>query len=91
MNLLGSMNSTGPEHMLHPAQRQRRLFRVVLCGNHGEENRTGMIEAIEIATKALKDRGYTVTVDQSSWDYAEGAIVRVGWWSRIVVWIRGLW
>ncbi len=93
MNLLGSMDSTGQDHMIHPAQQRRRPFRFLLVGYHGEENRTGYLEAVEIATKALKDRGYTVGVDLSSWDFSDEPvdIVRVRWWARLVAWVRGLW
>ena len=93
MNLLGTMDSTGQDHMLHPAQRRQRLFRVFLVGSHDEENETGMREALVIAKKALTDRGYTVAVDRSDWDFgrAEDAVVRVRWWSRLVAWVRGLW
>ena len=91
MNLLGAMDSTGQDHMLHPAQRRQRLFRVFLVGSHTEENETGMREALVIATNALKDRGYSVQSDYSSWDYKPKAVVRVRWWSRLVAWVRGLW
>ncbi len=92
MNLLGAMDTTGADHALHAPVSDPKLFRVLMVGTHSEEATTGLFEAVGIAKKALHDRGYTVSVDHSVWDYEEpDSVVRSSWWSRIVVWVRGLW
>lgn len=90
MTLLGAMDTTIPQHDIRTPVRPR-LFSVHLAGSHNEEATTGLVEALEIAKKALHDRGYTVTYDGSTWHYEEARdVVRRPWYRRLLAWLRRL-
>lgn len=91
MTLLGGMDSTEAEHVLSipRIQSPSKRFRVMLEGPHNEETSTGLQEAVDIATKALHDRGYAVTIDCSEWDYVDSRdVVQRSWYRRLLAWLR---